>query len=44
MAQLQQSCFRTQQQSLREQTRKRVQMTLAKLGDGGVIRVLSPKR
>src|SRR5664280_3769672 len=40
MAQLHQSSFGTQQQSLREQTRERLQMTLAELGDGGVVRVL----
>jgi hypothetical protein len=40
MAKLHQSSLGTQQQSLREQTRERRQMTLAELGDGGVVRVL----
>jgi hypothetical protein len=40
MAQLHQSSLGTQQQSLREQTRERLQMTLAELGDGGVVGVL----
>src|ERR1019366_740198 len=40
MAQLHQSSFRTQQQSLHEQARERIQMTGAELGDGGVVRVL----
>ena len=40
MAQLHQPCLRTQQQSLRKQTRECIQMTLAELGDGGVVGVL----
>ena len=39
MAQLHQACLGTQQ-SLREQTRERLQMTIAELGDGGVVGVL----
>ena len=40
VAQLHQARFRTQQQPLGEQTRKAIQMTLAELGQGGVVRVL----
>src|ERR1039458_4575041 len=40
MAQLHQSSLGTQQQSLCEKTRERIQMTLAELGDGGVVGVL----
>src|SRR6267154_5308543 len=40
MTQLHQASFGTKQQSLREQTRERIQMTLAELRDGGVVRVL----
>jgi hypothetical protein len=40
MAQLHQSSLGTQKQSLRERTRERLQMTLAELGDGGVVGVL----
>src|ERR1019366_5346776 len=40
VAQLHQSSLGTKQQSLREKPRERLQMTLAELGDGGVVRVL----
>jgi len=40
MAQLHQTGFGTQRQSLREQARERIQMTFAELGDGGVVGVL----
>src|SRR5580658_360000 len=44
MAQLHQSSLGTQKQSLRERTRERLQMTLAELGDGGVVGVLVPAK